>query len=124
MSEKDPSSALIVVAHPDDEVLGFAGVIARARMDGRRIRVAIVTNGDDRALGRLPLRFCGARPGRPARVARLGVRRGRESVGAMKLLGLRFSRDPATSDVFFLGYPNYGLEAIAGAERPWTGDAT
>ena len=120
----DRSSALIVVAHPDDEVLGFAGVIARARIDDRRVRVAIVTNGDDRALGRLPFRFCGARRGRPARVARLGVRRGRESIEAAGLLGLRFSLDPTTTDVLLLGYPNYGLEAIAASETPWHGDAT
>jgi LmbE family N-acetylglucosaminyl deacetylase len=124
VSRVDRSSALVVVAHPDDEALGFAGVIARAKREGRRVRVAIVTNGDNRALGRLPLRFCGAPRGHAARIARLGVRRGRESVEAMRLLGLSFSQDPAKSDIFFLGYPNYGLETIAGATGPWTGDAT
>ena len=37
---------LVVGAHPDDEALGFAGVIARARGEGRRVVVAVVTNGD------------------------------------------------------------------------------
>jgi LmbE family N-acetylglucosaminyl deacetylase len=114
----------VVVAHPDDEALGFSGVIARARREGRQVRVAIVTNGDDRALGRLPLRFCGAQRGGPAHVARFGVCRGRETIDAMALLGLRFSRDPAASEIFLLGYPNYGLETIAASEVAWADDAT
>jgi LmbE family N-acetylglucosaminyl deacetylase len=117
-------SVLVAVAHPDDEGLGFAGVIARSRSDGRRVFVAVVTNGDDRARGRLPIRFCSAPRGWAARVARLGVRRGRETLAAMKLLGLGFSRDPQVSDVFLLGYPNYGLETIAASIEPWAGDAT
>ena len=39
---------LVVAAHPDDEVLGTAGVIARARAAGRRVYVAVVTNGEGR----------------------------------------------------------------------------
>jgi len=39
-------SVLVVAAHPDDEALGAAGVIAHARAAGRRVRVAVVTNGD------------------------------------------------------------------------------
>jgi LmbE family N-acetylglucosaminyl deacetylase len=120
----DEGSALVVVAHPDDEALGFAGVIARARTKGRRVRVAVVTNGDNRALGRVPLGLCGARPGWPTRLARLGVRRGNETIAAMALLGLRYTRDPRSSDVFLLGYPNYGLEPIAASREPWHGDRT
>lgn len=123
-SSVEPSSILVVVAHPDDEALGFAGIIARSRAEGRRVRVAIVTNGDDRALGRLPLRFCRAQRGWPARVARLGVRRGHETIEAMALLGLRFNRDPAASEVFLLGYPNHSLETIVDSEPPWAEDAT
>jgi LmbE family N-acetylglucosaminyl deacetylase len=120
----DEDCILVVVAHPDDETLGFAGVIARARASGRRVRVAVVTNGDDRALGRVPLGFCGARPGWPTRVARLGVCRGHETIAAMALLDLHFTRDPRSSDVFLLGYPNHGLTQIARSETPWEGDRT
>ncbi len=40
---------LVIVAHPDDEALGAAGVIARARAAGRRVYVAVITNGEGRA---------------------------------------------------------------------------
>jgi LmbE family N-acetylglucosaminyl deacetylase len=124
VTQTEEGSALVVVAHPDDEALGFAGVIARAQAEGRRVRVAVVTNGDDRALGRVPLGVCGARPGWPTRVARLGVRRGSETIAAMALLGLRFTRNVRSSDVFLLGYPNLGLETIARSHAPWERDRT
>lgn len=109
---------LVVVAHPDDEALGFAGVIARARAEDRDVRVAVVTNGADHSLRRLQPRFRGARLEWPARLAGLGILRGRETIAAMALLGLRFTRDPRTSDVFLLGYPNYGLETIVELDEP------
>src|SRR5262245_42512396 len=37
---------LVVVAHPDDEVLAAAGVIARARAAGRRVYGEVVKNGE------------------------------------------------------------------------------
>lgn len=117
-------AVLVLVAHPDDEALGFAGVIARHRAAGRRVRVAVVTNGDATAGGRLPLRFCGAPRGRGAKIARYGTCRGQETVDAMRLLGLEWSLDANASDVLFLGYPNYALETIAAADEPWTDDAS
>lgn len=40
---------LVVGAHPDDEALDAAGVIVRARAAGRRVSVAVITNGEGRA---------------------------------------------------------------------------
>jgi LmbE family N-acetylglucosaminyl deacetylase len=51
-----PGAVLVVAAHPDDEALGAAGVIAAARASGRRVVVAVVTNGDS----------AGGRPRAPA----------------------------------------------------------
>ena len=53
---------------------------------------------------------CGAPPGRPALVTSVGLTRGAETIAAMALLGLRWSPDPATSDVLLLGYPNLRLD--------------
>jgi LmbE family N-acetylglucosaminyl deacetylase len=45
-----PTTAyLALAAHPGDEALGAAGVIVRARAAGRRVYVAVVTNGEGRA---------------------------------------------------------------------------
>ena len=38
-------SALVIAPHPDDEVLGCGGTIARLAADGARVDVAIVTRG-------------------------------------------------------------------------------
>jgi hypothetical protein len=47
--EPGTGPVLVVAAHPDDEALGAAGIIARARAAGRRVLVAVVTNGDSYA---------------------------------------------------------------------------
>ena len=39
------SSVLVVVAHPDDEVLGCGGTIARYARDGRPVHVAMLADG-------------------------------------------------------------------------------
>jgi LmbE family N-acetylglucosaminyl deacetylase len=46
----DPAGpVLVVAAHPDDEALAAAGVIAQARAAGRRVYAVVVTNGEGRA---------------------------------------------------------------------------
>jgi LmbE family N-acetylglucosaminyl deacetylase len=46
---RDPGGpVLVVAAHPDDEALGAAGVIVRARAAGRRVYAVVVTNGEGR----------------------------------------------------------------------------
>jgi LmbE family N-acetylglucosaminyl deacetylase len=83
-----------------------------------------VTNGDSEARGRSLLRICGARRGFPSRVAAFGLRRNREAIDALAVLGLRWSPDPRRTDIFFLGYPNSGLQTIAGRDERWDGTAT
>jgi LmbE family N-acetylglucosaminyl deacetylase len=81
------AEVLVVAPHPDDEAIMTAGVIAAARAAGRRVAVAVVTNGDFSC-------------------DRDGFRREGETVAAMKRLGLR------DEDVFFLGYPDGHLEEL------------
>jgi LmbE family N-acetylglucosaminyl deacetylase len=87
---------LVLVAHPDDEVLGMAGVIAWARRAGRRVVVAIATNGN----------AWGSRED--------GLRRDAESVAGLELLGV--PRD----DVLFLGYPDGALGRLPRFSRTQT----
>jgi len=111
VTQMPSGSVLIVVAHPDDEALGFAGVIARARSEGLRTKVAVVTNGDSPRPGRgLPCR--GAAAGPQAGTVRYGLRRARETVSAMSCLGLRWHPDLRRSDLYLLGYRNGLLQTM------------
>lgn len=67
---------------------------------------------------------CGVARGPAAAATALGLRRMRESVTALGVLGLRWARDARQSDVLFLGYPDQGLVPVAAATAPWTGDGT
>ena len=40
-----PSSILIVAAHPDDEILGCGGTMARLAREGNEVRIAILAEG-------------------------------------------------------------------------------
>jgi len=42
---RDPDSVLIVAAHPDDEVLGCGGTMARLASEGHDVRIAILAEG-------------------------------------------------------------------------------
>src|SRR3972149_1038314 len=86
----EPVRVLTVTAHPDDTEFGFGGTIARWADEGRLIWYCIATNGDkgtsDRSLT-------------PPQLAAI---RQKEQLAAAKTLGVQ--------DVFFLGYPDGGLE--------------
>lgn len=82
---------LYVSAHPDDDVLSAAGVIARARDRGIPVRVAYVTNGD----------LTGG--------VAMGLTREGEAVSAQGVLGV------AESDLVFLGYPDSALAELRSA---------
>lgn len=77
---------LILVPHSDDEVIIAAGIIRKALLNNEKVVVAIVTNGDyltDKTFG---------------------MRRIRETIKAMDLLGLD------RENIFFLGYGDTGFE--------------
>ncbi len=109
---------LVVVPHPDDETLGFAGPIYEAAQAGRRVRVVVVTDGQA---------YCGAcnvwKNGAPRdevaepctlrELVVFGHVRRRETLAAMELLGV------APGDVEFLGYVDGSLKtAWEDPERP------
>lgn len=45
MHKTDPSQRLVIAAHPDDEVLGCGGTIARLAKEGSEVSVAILGEG-------------------------------------------------------------------------------
>ncbi len=89
---------LVVVAHPDDEIIGAGGFIATARQNGAAVSVLVVTNGDsNRVAAALVGRHLPPRPGEFIREGRL---RQQETVEALRRLGV------AAGDVYFLGFPD------------------
>jgi len=95
---------LIFAPHPDDEVIGTAGLIQKARRAGARVRVVYLTNGDHDEIafkidaGRFALT--------PREYLAMGERRRRESAAAAEFLGLE------KGDLIFLGYPDFGTMHI------------
>jgi LmbE family N-acetylglucosaminyl deacetylase len=86
---------LIVAPHPDDETLGCGGLIARRVHEGRRVVIAVVTDG--RALFR---RFGVSEPSE----AEVSTMRKEETLRAVTILGAD------TADVHFLDFENEQLE--------------
>lgn len=90
-----PAGPVLVLApHPDDETLGCGGLIATRAAEGRRVVVAVITDG--RALFR---RFGVTRPSE----AEVSAMRYAETRRAVEMLGAR------VEDIRFLGFENEGL---------------
>ena len=100
-----------------------AGVIKDARDAGRRVYVAIATNGDTAASGSVGTSYCGASSNSGHYAAQLGLLRDGESIGAMGELGLSWSPSLNNTDIFFLGYPDSKLTSVAGSSGGITSDA-
>jgi LmbE family N-acetylglucosaminyl deacetylase len=84
------ASAVVVAAHPDDEVLGIGGTIAMLAATGARLRLVAVTDGENSHHGQ----------GDPAALAR---RRVAETSAALRVLGA------CDVEVIRLGMPDSGL---------------
>lgn len=84
------ASAVIVAAHPDDEVLGAGGLIAELAGAGARLRLVAVTDGENSHRGL----------GDPAALAR---RRTEETTAALRALGA------GSTEVIRLGLPDSQL---------------
>jgi LmbE family N-acetylglucosaminyl deacetylase len=112
------ASAVIVAAHPDDEVLGAGGLISLLAAAGARLRLVAATDGEGSHRGHAD----------PALLAR---RRIAETAAALAALGAE------RADVVRLGFPDTGLAghedlltaALTGLTdgfdvclAPWTGD--
>jgi LmbE family N-acetylglucosaminyl deacetylase len=85
------SSAVVVAAHPDDEVLGVGGAMAMLAAAGARLRLIAVTDGEASHPGTDP--------------AALGRVRAAETAAALGALGAR------RAEVIRLRFPDTGLAA-------------
>ncbi|HEV2477187.1 MAG TPA: PIG-L family deacetylase [Candidatus Dormibacteraeota bacterium] len=101
-----PVDVLIFAPHPDDEVIGTAGVIQQALESGRRVRVVFATNGDGSSKAASQLFRRAATSLREGDYVRLARRRQQEAIAADGKLGL------GNSDLVFLGYPDAALAAV------------
>lgn len=101
-----PVDVLVVAPHPDDEVIGCAGVMLQALAQKKRVAVVVITNGD----GYPALAAVVAKKNREQLAAedflRAGALRQGHSRRAMERIDL-----PA-EELLFLGYPDSGLDAI------------
>jgi LmbE family N-acetylglucosaminyl deacetylase len=100
----DRVDIVIFAPHPDDEVIGCAGVIQQGLANGRSVRVVFTTNGDGYPLAAAMLSGKAESELTRDDFARLGTARKKEASAAAAVLGL----DP--SRLLFLGYPD-GLMA-------------
>ncbi|HMH89638.1 MAG TPA: PIG-L family deacetylase, partial [Streptosporangiaceae bacterium] len=87
-----PASAVVLAAHPDDEVLGVGGTMSRLAAAGARLRLIAVTDGE------------ASHPGiaQPDALAR---RRIAETAAALRVLGAQ------ATEVIRLRFPDTGLDA-------------
>jgi LmbE family N-acetylglucosaminyl deacetylase len=84
------ASAVVVAAHPDDEVLGAGGTIAALAIRGARLRLVALTDGE---------------ASHPHQADSIGVRRVAETAAALAALGAR------QTEVIRLALPDSGLAA-------------
>jgi LmbE family N-acetylglucosaminyl deacetylase len=97
---QDGDRILVLVPHPDDEVLGAGGVLREAVRRGLPARVVFLTNGDSNEWSFLAYR---KRPVlMPGGALAMGAVRHQEALAAAAALGV------SSRDLTFLGYPDYG----------------
>jgi LmbE family N-acetylglucosaminyl deacetylase len=101
-----PVDLLVFAPHPDDEVLGCAGILRQNLAAGRRVKIVLFTNGDGfpgfaSLLARKPADLL-----RPEDFLELARYRQNQSLEALRILGGQ------PEDLVFLGYPDSGLDLM------------
>ncbi len=91
---------LILAPHPDDETIGCAGIIQKARAAKARIKVVYLTNGDHNEFAFIV--YEKRMTFRKGEFLYMGEVRKQESRRAMDFLGLK------DKGLVFLGYPDFG----------------
>ena len=96
---------MVIAPHPDDAVLGAAGVIQRAQRQGWRIVAAHMTHGDAFTLSTWRMRH----HTQPADYLAMGHLRRKEAETALRVLGVQ------PQDCVFFGFPDGRLGQLSTA---------
>lgn len=109
-SKQTQFDILVFAPHPDDEVLGCAGMMQRALETGKKVGVVVLTNGDGfpkaaSVITKKPLAHLKAEDYR-----KLASTRQRQSVDGLNHIGV------SKSNLMFLGYPDSMLAEIYQSE--------
>lgn len=106
-----PHADIVVFApHPDDAVLCCAGVIQQAIVQGKKVLVVDITNGDDFASAAAQVFGKPQQSLTPKDMLRFAWIRQTEELRALRVLGL------PSNNVIFLGYPDGGLDEVYRAQ--------
>ena len=116
---EETDRVLIVSPHPDDDIIGCAGVIQRALKAGAKVKVVYITCGDNNPFSIISYDdlFSFIRNNKMVWLAELivswkdrfialGNTRMQEAINAEKVLGLD------EKDLTFLGYPDHGTDQM------------
>jgi len=95
---------LVLAPHPDDEVLGCAGIIQKAKVRGIPVHIVFFTYGDFNEWSFIV--YHKRRVFMPKAVQGMGMVRHDEAIGAAASLGL------GPRQLTFLGYPDFGTLTI------------
>lgn len=95
---------IVFAPHPDDEILGCAGVIQKVLEKNGNVWVVYLTNGDHNQLAYMAYKKEILL--RPADYINLGKMRRKESTIATEILGIN------KKNLIFLGYPDFGTLKI------------
>jgi len=101
---RDTDRILILAPHPDDEVIGCAGIVQEAVRVGADVRIVYLTNGDHNQVAFIVYekRFTLRR----GEFIHMGEVRRKEAIKAAQVLGL------SEKNLIFLGYPDFGTFSI------------
>ncbi len=91
---------MVLAPHPDDEVLGAAGIIQRATKSGLPLKIVFLTCGDNNQLAFMLYRKHPVLA--PSSVRKMGEIRLNEAVAAGKVMGVK------ADEIVCLGYPDFG----------------
>lgn len=93
---------MVIAPHPDDAVLGAAGMMQRAQYQGWQVVAVHMTHGDGFALSTWRMR----QATRPADYVAMGHLRRKEAITALRVLGVQ------PQDCLFLGFPDGQLSHL------------